>query len=222
MNFKSLIKSVIQPIVSTYNNWVHRNPVQFSFQEISVNVLPGVFSPKSNSSTTLFLGYIESLDLNGKTVLELGSGSGLISGYCASKGAMVTASDINDEALKELSVQSRENNWDVITVYSDLFENVHFHFDYILINPPFLPKKSTSITETSFYAGENFEFFDQLFKQLKVRTLRDSEVLLFLPEEAELFPICRRSKEHHLTLKTLKVIHKGLNSGTVYRVVEGQ
>ena len=96
---------------------------------------------------------------------------------------------------------------------------MHFHFDFILINPPYKQGVGIDMYEKSYYAGDNFEFFESLFAQLKVRTLRDTEVLLFLPEEAELFAICRRAKMHHLTLKTLKVLHSGNKSGKVYRVV---
>ncbi|MGB0805461.1 MAG: methyltransferase [Salibacteraceae bacterium] len=218
MNFKTIVKSVVKPFVDTYHSWLHRNPVEVAYKEVRVNVVPGVFSPKAYSSTTIFLDYLVELPLSGKTVLELGCGSGLISGYCASQGAIVTASDINDAALTELSAQARDNNWDIIPVYSNLFENLHFHFDYIFINPPYKPLASVTEEEMNVNAGVNFEYFDELFNQLKVRTLRDTKVLLFLPEEAELFSICRRSKQHHLKLKTQKVMHKGMNTGTVYRV----
>jgi release factor glutamine methyltransferase len=221
VNLKSVIKSILQPLLGSYNQWLHKNTVSFKYENIPVNILPGVYSPKKHFSTTMFLSYLSTVDVDGKTVLELGCGSGLISGYCASKGAMVTASDINDSALTELSVQARDNNWDVISVFSNLFENLHFHFDYILINPPIKSNPKSRKLDSGDFAGENFEYFDSLFQQLKVRTLRDTEVLIFLPEEAELFSICRRSKQHHLLLKTLKVVHQGLHSGTVYRIVNG-
>ncbi len=215
-----IVKSVLTPFVSRYQKWRHRNPVQYTYKNVGVNVLPGVFSPVMNSSTSLFLEFIQGLEIKHKTVLELGCGSGVISAYCAANGAMVTASDINDVALSELSVQARDNNWDIISVYSDLFDNLQFHFDYILINPPILPENPMNIEEKGSMAGVNFKFYESLFNQLKIRTLRDTQVFLFLPEEAELFSICRRAKQNHLSLKTIKVIHMGLDNGTVYRVVE--
>ena len=140
----------------------------------------------------------------------------------ASKGALVTASDINPVALDELTVHARDENQNIIVVYSDLFENLHFHFDYILINPPYQNKRPQSIEDKSTFAGEDFEYFENLFSQLKVRTLRETAVLIVLPEEAELFSICRRAKLNHLKLKTLKIITQGLNKSIVYRVVEGE
>ena len=166
-----------------------------------------------------FVTYLKSINLELKTVLELGCGTGLISAFCANKGALVTASDINDEALRELAVQSRNNHWNIISVYSDLFENLHFHFDYILINPPIKTEQTQSRLEFGNFAGIDFDYFQRLFSQLRARDLEKTEVLMFLPEETELFSINRKASEHYLKLKTVKVIRKGLGSGTVYRVV---
>ncbi len=220
MNFKNIIKAITNPFVSKYQAWVHQSLVIYSYNGNEVNVLPGVFSPKIHSTTPAFLNYIETLDLNQKTVLELGCGSGIISVIAASKGGIVTSSDINEVALKELTVHVRDENLNIIVVYSNLFENLHFHFDYILINPPTIPKAPKSISDTAIYAGVDFEYFDRLFSQLKIRTLRETVVLISLPEKAELFSICRRAKFHHLKLETTKVIHKGLDRVVVYRVVE--
>ena len=220
MGFKDIIKSITQPFIGRFQNWKHRKPVLFTYQNLEVNVLPGVFSPVMNYSTSLFLDYIQTIDIEGKTVLELGCGSGIISVLAESKGAIVTSSDVNEIALKEFTERVREDNLNIIVVYSDLFENLHFHFDYIFINPPFICKQPEFVNDQNTKAGENFEYFDRLFTQLKVRTLRDTEVLMILPDEAELFSINRRAKMHHLKLKTKKVITSGLNRGVVYRVVE--
>ena len=220
MNFKNIIKAITSPFVDKYQAWVHQKLVVYSYNEQEVNVLPGVFSPKIHTTTPAFLDYIETLDLNQKTVLELGCGSGIISVIAANKGGIVTSSDINETALNELTVHVRDESLNIIVVYSDLFENLHFHFDYILINPPALPRAPKSIIDMANNAGEDFEYFDRLFSQLKVRTLRESVVLISLPERAELFSICRRAKLHHLKLQTVKVMHKGLDRVVIYRVVE--
>jgi release factor glutamine methyltransferase len=220
MNFKNIIKAITSPFVAKYQAWVHQKLVRYSYNGIEVNVLPGVFSPKIHSTTPAFLAYIETLDLNQKTILELGCGSGIISVVAATKGGIVTSSDVNDIALNELTVHARDENLNIIVVYSDLFENLHFHFDYIFINPPALPKAPISIVDMANRAGENFEYFERLFSQLKVRTLRESVVLISLPERAELFSICRRAKLHHLKLETVKVMHQGLDRVVIYRVIQ--
>ena len=80
MNFKDIVKSFTNPFVKGYQNWKHRKPVLFSHQGHEVNVLPGVYSPIINSSTKLFLDFIETLEIDHKTVLELGCGTGITFG----------------------------------------------------------------------------------------------------------------------------------------------
>lgn len=61
--------------------------------------LPGVFSAaKPDKATALMLGALERLDpdgsaLNGKDVLDLGCGTGLIGAWAARRGATVTLVD---------------------------------------------------------------------------------------------------------------------------------
>lgn len=222
MGLTSILKSIWNPLKLKFQRWKHQKTCVYTYQDLSVNVLPGVFSPRMYPSTEAFLDYINELDLDQKTVLELGCGSGIISMLAASKGALVTASDINPVALDELTVHARDERQNIIVVYSDLFENLHFHFDYILINPPFQSKAPGSIEERAVDAGEDFEYFENLFSQLKVRTLRETQILIALPEEAEQFAICRRAKLHHLKLKTIKIMTKGMSKTTIYRVMEGE
>jgi len=220
MFIKRIIKSIVSPIVTRYQSWKHAKPVSFSYKNCSVNVLPGVYSPKIHYSTSLFMDYLEAIDLTHQTVLELGCGSGIISVFAASKGAIVTSSDINNTALNELTVHVRDENLNIIVVYSDLFENLHFHFDYILINPPIRAENPDYVDDKANKAGQDSQYYDQLFSQLKVRTLRETQILMILPDEAELFAIMRRAKLNHLKLKTLKVLNKGLNRAVVYRVMD--
>jgi preprotein translocase subunit YajC len=54
-------------------------------------------------------------------------------------------------------------------------------------------------------SGADFEYFDRLFSQLRVRSISSTTVIMVLPEAAEIFAISRRAAKHHLKLKTLKV-----------------
>ena len=72
----------------------------------------------------------------GKSVLDIGTGSGIQTISAISSGAkFVLASDINEEALKH--VKTAYTN--IQTIHSNLFSNISGKFDLIIFNPPYLP-----------------------------------------------------------------------------------
>ena len=76
----------------------------------------------------------------GKTVLDLCTGSGAIAVALALKsGAVVTASDVSEEALSLAKENAEANGAPVTFVQSDLFENVQGAYDMITANPPYIP-----------------------------------------------------------------------------------
>lgn len=220
MGLAKIISNVFQPVRDSYYTWYNKSVRNYSFEGLEVKVWPEVFSPISNGSTQVMLHHLKDYDLFQKTFLELGCGSGIISVYAHSKGAIVTASDINPIALEELTLKSRAEDLNIISVYSDLFENLLFHFDYIIINPPFSAKKPSSFEERGTMCGENFEYFENLFSQLRRRGVQNAQVLLCLPDEAELFAISRRAGKHHFKLHSEKVHYHQGGRVVVYRVIE--
>jgi release factor glutamine methyltransferase len=88
-----------------------------------------IYEPDEDSF--LILKHIEKY-AQGKRVLDMGTGSGILA-YEAKKYALfVTAVDINPEAVKSLK--------GVEGICSNLFEKVGGKFDLILFNPPYLPR----------------------------------------------------------------------------------
>jgi release factor glutamine methyltransferase len=158
-----------------------------------------VFSPKNTISTKVFLDYISDLDLQQKTILELGCGSGIISLFSASKGAVVTSSDINKVALQSLEKVSNNQHLNINCVYSDLFSDIEtINFDYIFINPPYYPKTPKNIEEQAWFCGENFDFFKVLFSQLKIRSSKHT--LMILSNDCDLEKIHQIASENDCKL----------------------
>ena len=148
-------------------------------------VAPTVFPPFITISTKLLLEFIEELPLNGKTFLELGCGCGIISILAAKKGAFVTATDINQTALETLQKNADDNSVAIQIMYSDLFESLEGSFNFIIINPPYYPKNPTSISESAWYCGENFNYFEKLFLQLPKFIDANNQTYLILSEDCE-------------------------------------
>ena len=83
----------------------------------------------------------------GKSVLEIGTGSGLVSMYASLLTDDVTATDINYNALELAEKNFKLNNINTIKLeFGDLFEPVKDKkFDVILFNTPYLPTDSEDI-----------------------------------------------------------------------------
>ena len=90
----------------------------------------------------------ENLEIKkGQSVLEIGTGSGLVSMYASLLTDDVTATDINFNALELAEKNFRLNNINTIKLeFGDLFEPVKDRkFDVILFNTPYLPTDSGDI-----------------------------------------------------------------------------
>ena len=114
----------------------------------------------------------------------MGCGAGLLSIQAAKQKAIVTATDISQQAC----LCSKENilmNKVEINVYqSDLFMDIPWQqFDWILINPPYYPKNPVAENEYAWYCGEEFEYFEKLFFQMGKYMNTTSRAIMVLSED---------------------------------------
>lgn len=182
---RTIVKKIVGPVIQKFHKQWLKKPRRYGYKNISVLVEPGVFPPFLTLSTRILLDFINSIDISGRTFLELGCGSGVVSILAAKKGAIVTASDINQIALDSLQKNAAGNEVELTIVYSDLFANLkNQHFDYIVINPPYYPKNPQSVAEQAWFCGEKFEYFEMLFGQL--RPYLTGETYLILSEDCEI------------------------------------
>jgi len=158
---------------------------QYSFKDINLEIYPGVFPPQFFHTTHFILEYLRKQDIEKKSFLELGAGSGLISLYAAQQKAIVTATDISEIAVKNIKENALKNNFSITVTKSDLFNKVRKKsFEWIVINPPFYAKKPTSDPEHAWYCGENFEYFNNLFENIGNYMTEESQVIMVLTDTA--------------------------------------
>lgn len=140
----------------------------YVYKGIMLQIPPGVFHPKYFFSTKLLLHYILHFSLQGKTFLELGAGSGLLSLMAVRRGATVTATDINPVAVECLKKNAVINHQQIRIVLSDMFGSLSKEaFDMVAINPPYYQKDPGNYAEYAWYCGKKGEYFQELFSGLK-------------------------------------------------------
>ncbi len=123
----------------------------------------------------------------GKTVLEIGTGSGLLSLCCLQAGAKkVVATDVNPSAVANATFNAQRlklaGRLDVRLV--DLEDASAFSviaadetFDFIISNPPWVNQKPLKIDEFALY-DENFALMSSLFEGLDRHLNPNGRVLL--------------------------------------------
>jgi release factor glutamine methyltransferase len=103
--------------------------VYYNGEEITV--LSNVYMPSDDT----FVLLEEALKVVCETdyVLEVGTGSGIISKFLSKKAKSVIATDINPYAVKNARINA------VKVRTGHLFANLAYNFDVIVFNPPYLP-----------------------------------------------------------------------------------
>jgi release factor glutamine methyltransferase len=184
---RRIIKGILHRTWKPYVQWYLKSPRTYRWGDIRIMVQPEVFHPGFFFSTALLLKYLGRVPLNEKKVIEVGSGSGLISLFCAKQGADVCACDINPAAVENTKANAASNRRNFPVYLSNLFNEVpQTTFDYILVNPPYYKKKPVSIEDHAWYCGENLEYFDALFRQAATYSSTTSEMLMVLSDECDI------------------------------------
>lgn len=187
---KRVLDRVYKPLVKWYTG--RERP--YNYRKVSITVLPGVFHPGLFYSTRMMLDYLEFVNMQGRRLLELGAGSGLISVVAACEGSFVTASDISPTAIMNLRI-NRDRNLSRIEsvkgtleiVQSDLFEKVNRRpFDIIVINPPYYCGPTEKPEDYAWYCGVEFDYFKRMFSELGTYLHADTEAVMILSDDCDL------------------------------------
>lgn len=184
---RKLIVRIISPFFKSFVNYYFSKPRAYRFKEIQAVVLPGVFFPHFTISTKLLLQFLETKNLENKSFLELGCGTGIISVLAAKKNARVVASDINPTAIENAKLNATKNEVAITTYFSDLFVDIpQQQFDFIIINPPYYPRAPKTIAEEAWFCGKHFEYFEKLFSTITPWIHNQSEVYMILSEDCKI------------------------------------
>lgn len=213
--FKFIVSLTVQPILKRY---LSKTRI-YRYDGVELIISPEVFHPGVFFSTKFLLRYLLTLPLKGRSFLELGAGSGLISFMAAKHGAVVTASDINPVAIEYLRSNGDRNSLRLNIIHSDLFANIPTQqFDFIAINPPYYKHAPQTNSEHAWFCGENGEYFDRLFRQIGSYLHADSQVLMILSEECDLKMISAYAAANDMALTEIKSKYIFSEKNIIFRI----
>ncbi len=154
-------------------------------------VYPTVFHPRFFISSECFAKFIDGLELKGKSVADVGSGSGILALAAARAGAAsVIALDINPNAVKAATENAQANGFSdrVTAVCSDLLSALAPEptFDVILSSPPKHEGEPRDLADAGWHAGKGYRHIAALFDQSRERLKPGGRMYLMVSSDTDL------------------------------------
>ncbi len=196
------VRRALQPLVLRY--WLNQRsqmPVKTRVEGFELEIFPTVFHPRYFGSSSILAGFVASLPLAGKSLLDMGCGSGLI-GMCAARaGALVTAVDINPQAVRCTVTNAERNGLRINARISDLFSALAgYQFDIVACNPPFFPREPRSPTDAAFYGGPDFKVISMLAAGARTHLGPGGAIYVVLSGDIDIPRIEQIFRDRHFTV----------------------
>jgi release factor glutamine methyltransferase len=213
--FKRVIHHTYKPLLEYYLS----SERDYIYRGIQIKVFPGVFHPGFFFSTNVLLKFLEQFEFNNKTLLELGAGSGLISTWAAKQSAIAFASDISQKAIENIQLNKQLNKVPIQTFHSNLFDKIpNQQFDYIVVNPPYYKKEIVTEPDYAWYAGDQLQYFQKLFSQIKSYMNSTSHTFMILISDCDIEEIQKLAGANKIEMKIVFTKKNLLETAFIYRL----
>lgn len=205
-------------VMKPYLKWYLKKERFYRFNNRKVKIYPTVFHPQYFFSTKVLLEFLDTLDLNGKTFCEVGAGSGVISFKAFEKGAIVTALDVNETAVRGLT-----ENFGTLQgfniVLSDLFDNVKDEkYHVLIINPPYFFSEIKDTGSLAWNCGAGGEYFHKLFSQLRQVIYPGTEIYIILAENCEVERIKNIARNYNFAFSMVHEVKIKWEKNYIFKV----
>ncbi len=157
-------------------------PIQYvlgktSFMDLEFKVNNSVLIPRPETEELVRLMLKE--DLDGKEILDIGTGSGCIAISLAKNlaNAKVTALDVSEDALEIAKQNAKMNNVNIEFIHADIFEyQSEKKYDVIVSNPPYVCESEKSLMKKNVL---DFEPMSALFVENDKSLIYYTSILKF-------------------------------------------
>ena len=156
-----------------------------------LTVRPTVFHPRYFLSSACFAEFVSHLDLSGKRVVDIGTGSGILALAAARAGAEnVIAADINPNAAMCAAENARANGLGdrVSALCSNLLLALSPRplFDVILSSPPKHAGEPRDLADRGWHAGPHYRDIEALFDQSRERLKPGGRLFVMVSSDTDL------------------------------------
>jgi release factor glutamine methyltransferase len=204
----------------------HKKIYSVSVNKIKLYIFPNVFSPAYFTDSNWFAKTVAKI-VGKHTLLEIGTGTGIVALFAALNGAQVTVTDINPDAVKNAKYNFKHHNIKAKAYCGDMFKPVPSKekFDFVFWNHPF-NRGTNPNEEILLKSGFDFQYqgLEQYISNAHLHLNSKGRLLLGTGSFALLSEVKILSAKHNYKLKLLKKISLPLaEDNTIdndYRVYE--
>lgn len=187
--FRRLLRAIIHFL--SYHLILSRQSTQVTRAAgFRLTVRPTVFHPRYFISSECFAEFIDGLDLRGKRVTDVGTGSGILALAAARAGAdFVVAADINPNAALTAADNARANGFPAVkAVCSNLLAAFAARplFDVILSSPPKHAGEPRDLADRGWHAGPAYRDIAALFEQAQERLRPGGRIYVMVSSDSDL------------------------------------
>ncbi len=163
--------------------------------DLDLVIEPGVLHPRHFASSRLLAAWLSRLDLQGRSVADIGTGSGLLALIAARAGASVVAADISRKAVEGARANAARNflSHRIAVLESDVWAAFPdgTRFALVVTNPPFYPRAIESVSDRAFASGDGHAFVSRLAEGLRTRLEPGGSLLMIHTSDEEFAPVGR-------------------------------